>query len=199
MGYWREKINIDKGINVTFNELWLNNANIIGQGNINVYNTKGTPVFISGYIQADNLTLSTIDGSDFNANGISSYDGDIKLDVNNLNITAVNNGIITQADKPQEKQVITINNTESVNINMISDGIGIHITNNADLNMISTKSDSVINVMAGNGVSTTSAQSNATLKADYINIGAWGSWGVVSDKGKLEIEAKKIFLLETNL
>ena len=191
MGYWREKINIDKGINVTFNELWLNNANIIGQGNINVYNTKGTPVFISGYIQADNLTLSTIDGSDFNANGISSYDGDIKLDVNNLNITAVNNGIITQADKPQEKQVITINDTESVNINMISDGIGIHITNNADLNMISTKSDSVINVMAGNGVSTTSAQSNATLKADYINIGAWGSWGVVSDKGKLEIEAKK--------
>lgn len=191
MGYWREKINIDKGINVTFNELWLNNANIIGQGNINVYNTKGTPVFISGYIQADNLTLSTIDGSDFKANGISSYDGDIKLDVNNLNITAVNNGIITQADKPQEKQVITINDTESVNINMISDGIGIHITNNADLNMISTKSDSVINVMAGNGVSTTSAQSNATLKADYINIGAWGSWGVVSDKGKLEIEAKK--------
>lgn len=186
-----KKINIDKGINVTFNELWLNNANIIGQGNINVYNTKGTPVFISGYIQADNLTLSTIDGSDLNANGISSYDGDITLDVNNLNITAVNNGIITQADKPQEKQVITINDTESVNINMISDGIGIHITNNADLNMISTKSDSVINVMAGNGVSTTSAQSNATLKADYINIGAWGSWGVVSDKGKLEIEAKK--------
>lgn len=186
-----KKINIDKGINVTFNELWLNNANIIGQGNINVYNTKGTPVFISGYIQADNLTLSTIDGSDFNANGISSYDGDITLDVNNLNITAVNNGIITQAVKPQEKQVITINNTESVNINMISAGIGIHITNNADLNMISTKSDSVINVMAGNGVSTTSAQSNATLKADYINIGAWGSWGVVSDKGKLEIEAKK--------
>ena len=183
-------IDINNGVNLTFNELWLNNANITGQGNISVYNTKGTPVWINGYIQANNLTLSTIDGSDSNANGISTYDGDVTLDVNNLNITAVNNGILTQAER-SDKMTVTINDTQSVNINMLSDGIGIHITNNADLNMISSKTDSIINVMAGNGVSTTSEQSNAILKADYVNVGAWSSWGVVADNGKLEIEAKK--------
>ena len=183
-------IDINKGVNVTFNELWLNNANITGKGNISVCNTKGTPVWISGYIQTDNLKLSTIDGSSKNANGISTYDGDVTLDVNNLDIVAVNNGILTQAEK-SDKMTVNINDTQSVNINMLSDGIGIHITNNADFNMISTKSDSVINVMAGNGVSTTSGQSNAILKADYVNIGAWSSWGVVADNGRLEIEAKK--------
>lgn len=177
-------ISVGNGIDLTFNKVWLQNATITGNGNVIINSTNGTPVWINANIEANKLILDTKTG-----NGITTYDGNVNLKVNELKINAKSNGILTMADKPQEKQTVTINDTQLVDIN--TSAIGIQITNNADLYMISEKVGSVINVMSGNGVTHSSALGKSILKADYINIGAWETWGVSAGNGSLEIEAKK--------
>lgn len=177
-------ISVGNGIDLTLNKVWLRNATITGNGNVIINSTNGTPVWINANIEANKLILDTKTG-----NGITTYDGNVNLKVNELKINANSNGILTMADKPQEKQTVTINDTQLVDIN--TSAIGIQITNNADLYMISKKVGSVINVMSGNGVTHSSALGKSILKADYINIGAWQRWGVSAGNGSLEIEAKK--------
>lgn len=176
-------ISVDSGVDLTLNKVWLQNANITGNGDITINSTNGTPVWISANIEADCLTLNTNAGA-----GISTYDNSVNLDVNKLFINAKTNGILTQAEK-SNKMTVTINDTQIVDIN--TSAIGIQITNNADFSMISEKEGSVINVMSGNGVTHSSSLGESTLKADYINIGAWEAWGVSAGNGKLEIEARK--------
>ena len=162
-------ISVDSGVDLTLNKVWLQNANITGNGDITINSTNGTPVWISANIEADCLTLNTNAGA-----GISTYDNSVNLDVNKLFINAKTNGILTQA-VTSKKMTVTINDTQIVDIN--TSAIGIQITNNADFSMISEKEGSIINVMSGNGVTHSSSLGESTLKADYINIGAWEAWG----------------------
>lgn len=86
-------ISVGSGVELILNKVWLQNANITGNGNITVNSTNGTPVWISSNIQADSLTLNTNTGA-----GISTYDNSVNLDVNKLFINAKTNGILTQAE-----------------------------------------------------------------------------------------------------
>ena len=186
-------ITVENNANLTFNGIQLNNSTIKGNGNITVDNDNGgLAVFVGSNIQANTLTLNTTSG-----NGIYLYDHDLTLDVDHLVINCTQNGIIQEVSEgstPLTTPVtVTINDTQSININ--SSGYWA-LRNNAQpgvINNVYMQSDregSIINLMAANGVSLTSA-GETILKADNINIGAFEYYGVYAGSGgTLDITAK---------
>lgn len=186
-------ITVENNANLTFNGIQLNNSTIKGNGNVTVENDNGgLAVFVGSNIQANTLTLNTTNG-----NGIYLYEHDLTLDVEHLVINCTQNGIIqevSEGDIPLTKPVtVTIDDTQSININ--SSGYWA-LRNNAQSGVInnvymrSDKEGSIINLMAANGVSLTSA-GETILKADSINIGAFEYYGVYAGSGgTLDITAK---------
>ncbi len=186
-------ITVENNANLTFNGIQLNNSTIKGNGNVTVENDNGgLAVFVGSNIQANTLTLNTTNG-----NGIYLYEHDLTLDVEHLVINCTQNGIIqevSEGDIPLTKPVtVTIDDTQSININ--SSGYWA-LRNNAQSGVInnvymrSDKEGSIINLMAANGVSLTSA-GETILKADNINIGAFEYYGVYAGSGgTLDITAK---------
>ena len=182
-------IDIEDNASLTLNGVQLNSATITGNGDITVNNDNGgLPLWVGGNIKARNLVLNTS-----NSNGIFAYGHDIVLDVDNLTINCAQNGIIQEANDNTPLTNITIDDTQSININ--SKGYyAIHTNGRAGIaNSTYIRSDregSVINAYAANGVSHTSS-GETILKADNINVGAWEYYGVDAfSGGKLEIEAK---------
>ena len=180
-----KNIDIEKNVNVIFNKVWLQNANVTGQGNITINAETGSPIWISGHIEANNLILN----SDTNT-GISTYDGKgIVIDANNVTINSQNNGIVTQGETNTPVS-ITIDDTQSVNINSTG-SYAIHIVKNGSVYIRSDREGSVINAMGFNGVSHTTS-GETVLKADNINIGSYNLWGVYSGGGgTFNIDAKE--------
>lgn len=180
-----KNIDIEKNVNVIFNKVWLQNANVTGQGNITINAETGSPIWISGHIEANNLILN----SDTNT-GISTYDGKgIVIDANNVTINSQNNGIVTQGETNTPVSV-TIDDTQSVNINSTG-SYAIHIVKNGSVYIRSDREGSVINAMGFNGVSHTTS-GETVLKADNINIGSYNLWGVYSGGGgTFNIDAKE--------
>ena len=195
-------INVEKDVNVTFNNLYLNMQNITGKGNI-VINANNSaqfvnPIYVGGNIQANSLTLNTNYGD-----GIYLYEHDLTLDVEHLTINATDNGFLqeTSEEGPNGGNIplttpttTTINNTQSINVNS-SGSWAFHNNSQAgvlnNVYMCSDKENSIINLMGANGYSHTSA-GESILKADNINIGAWSTYGVYAGSGgTLEIEAKE--------
>lgn len=186
-------ITVENNANLTFNGIQLNNSTIKGNGNVTVENDNGgLAVFVGSNIQANTLTLNTTNG-----NGIYLYEHDLTLDVEHLVINCTQNGIIqevSEGDIPLTKPVtVTIDDTQSININ--SSGYWA-LRNNAQSGVINNvymrrdKEGSIINLMAANGVSLTSA-GETILKADSINIGAFEYYGVYAGSGgTLDITAK---------
>lgn len=186
-------ITVENNANLTFNGIQLNNSTIKGNGNVTVENDNGgLAVFVGSNIQANTLTLNTTNG-----NGIYLYEHDLTLDVEHLVINCTQNGIlqeVSEGDIPLTKPVtVTIDDTQSININ--SSGYWA-LRNNAQSGVInnvymrSDKEGSIINLMAANGVSLTSA-GETILKADSINIGAFEYYGVYAGSGgTLDITAK---------
>ena len=186
-------ITVENNANLTFNGIQLNNSTIKGNGNVTVENDNGgLAVFVGSNIQANTLTLNTTNG-----NGIYLYEHDLTLDVEHLVINCTQNGIIqevSEGDIPLTKPVtVTIDDAQSININ--SSGYWA-LRNNAQSGVInnvymrSDKEGSIINLMAANGVSLTSA-GETILKADNINIGAFEYYGVYAGSGgTLDITAK---------
>lgn len=72
-------ISVGTGIDLTLNKVWLQNATITGNGNVIINSTNGTPVWINANIEANKLILDTKTG-----NGITTYDGNVNLKVNEL-------------------------------------------------------------------------------------------------------------------
>lgn len=185
----KQKINVVGNKDLTFNNLWLQDANIQSDGNIIINSGTGTAIWMGGSIKADKLVLNSSTRS-----GISTYnyvDGTIKdviLDVNNLVINSGNNGIVTQNETNNKVSVI-IDDTQSVDI-FSSGSYAIHTVSNGSVYIRSEKTDSVINAMGFNGVSHTTS-GETILKADNINIGASNYYGVAATNGKLEILAKE--------
>lgn len=180
-----KNIDIEKNVNVIFNKVWLQNANVTGQGNITINAETGSPIWISGHIEANNLILN----SDTNT-GICTYDGKgIVIDANNVTINSQNNGIVTQGETNTPVSV-TIDDTQSVNINSTG-SYAIHIVKNGSVYIRSDREGSVINAMGFNGVSHTTS-GETVLKADNINIGSYNLWGVNSEGGgTFNIDAKE--------
>lgn len=186
-------ITVENNANLTFNGIQLNNSTIKGNGNVTVENDNGgLAVFVGSNIQANTLTLNTTNG-----NGIYLYEHDLTLDVEHLVINCTQNGIIqevSEGDIPLTKPVtVTIDDTQSININFSGYWA---LRNNAQSGVInnvymrSDKEGSIINLMAANGVSLTSA-GETILKADSINIGAFEYYGVYAGSGgTLDITAK---------
>ena len=156
-----------------------------GQGNITINAETGSPIWISGHIEANNLILN----SDTNT-GICTYDGKgIVIDANNVTINSQNNGIVTQGETNTPVSV-TIDDTQSVNINSTG-SYAIHIVKNGSVYIRSDREGSVINAMGFNGVSHTTS-GETVLKADNINIGSYNLWGVNSEGGgTFNIDAKE--------
>lgn len=186
----KQKINVVGNKDLTFNNLWLQDANIQSDGNIIINSGTGTAIWMGGSIKADKLVLNSSTGS-----GISTYnyvDGTIKdviLDVNNLVINSGNNGIVTQNETNNKVSVI-IDDTQSVDI-FSSGSYAIHTVSNGSVYIRSEKTDSVINAMGFNGVSHTTS-GETVLKADNINIGSYHLWGVNSEGGgTFNIDAKE--------
>ena len=195
-------INVEKDVNVTFNNLYLNMQNITGKGNI-VINANNSaqfvnPIYVGGNIQANSLTLNTNYGD-----GIYLYEHDLTLDVEHLTINATHNGFIQETSEKGPNggyiplttpTTTTINNTQSINVNSSGSWAFRNNSQAGVLNnvyMCSDKEDSIINLMGANGYSHTSS-GESILKADNINIGAWSAYGVYAGSGgKLEIEAKE--------
>lgn len=180
-----KNIDIEKNVNVIFNKVWLQNANVTGQGNITINAETGSPIWISGHIEANNLILN----SDTNT-GMCTYDGKgIVIDANNVTINSQNNGIVTQGETNTPVSV-TIDDTQSVNINSTG-SYAIHIVKNGSVYIRSDREGSVINAMGFNGVSHTTS-GETVLKADNINIGSYNLWGVNSEGGgTFNIDAKE--------
>ena len=190
-----KEISVDKNVDLTFNNLFLNGPKITGQGNIVVNTTAasgGNPIFVGGNIQANSLTLNTSKGD-----GIYLYEHDLTLDVEHLTINATANGFIQETSEPlailTTPTTTTIDDTQSINVNS-SGSWAFHNNSQAgvlnNVYMRSDKENSVINLMGANGYSHTSA-GESILKADNINIGAWSYYGVYAGSGGLlEIEAK---------
>ena len=180
-----KNIDIEKNVNVIFNKVWLQDANVTGQGNITINAETGSPIWISGHIEANNLILN----SDTNT-GICTYDGKgIVIDANNVTINSQNNGIVTQGETNTPVSV-TIDDTQSVNINSTG-SYAIHIVKNGSVYIRSDREGSVINAMGFNGVSHTTS-GETVLKADNINIGSYNLWGVNSEGGgTFNIDAKE--------
>ena len=180
-----KNIDIEKNVNVIFNKVWLQDANVTGQGNITINAETGSPIWISGHIEANNLILN----SDTNT-GICTYDGkEIVIDANNVTINSQNNGIVTQGETNTPVSV-TIDDTQSVNINSTG-SYAIHIVKNGSVYIRSDREGSVINAMGFNGVSHTTS-GETVLKADNINIGSYNLWGVNSEGGgTFNIDAKE--------
>ena len=178
-------ISVDSGVDLTLNKVWLKNANVTGQGNITINAETGSPIWISGHIEANNLILN----SDTNT-GICTYDGKgIVIDANNVTINSQNNGIVTQGETNTPVSV-TIDDTQSVNINSTG-SYAIHIVKNGSVYIRSDREGSVINAMGFNGVSHTTS-GETVLKADNINIGSYNLWGVNSEGGgTFNIDAKE--------
>lgn len=178
-------ISVDSGVDLTLNKVWLQNANVTGQGNITINAETGSPIWISGHIEANNLILN----SDTNT-GICTYDGKgIVIDANNVTINSQNNGIVTQGETNTPVSV-TIDDTQSVNINSTG-SYAIHIVKNGSVYIRSDREGSVINAMGFNGVSHTTS-GETVLKADNINIGSYNLWGVNSEGGgTFNIDAKE--------
>ena len=178
-------ISVDSGVDLTLNKVWLQNANVTGQGNITINAETGSPIWISGHIEANNLILN----SDTNT-GICTYDGKgIVIDANNVTINSQNNGIVTQGETNTPVSV-TIDDTQSVNINSTG-SYAIHIVKNGSVYIRSGRKGSVINAMGFNGVSHTTS-GETVLKADNINIGSYNLWGVNSEGGgTFNIDAKE--------
>lgn len=194
-------INVEKDVNVTFNNLYLNMQNITGKGNI-VINANNSaqfvnPIYVGGNIQANSLTLNTNYGD-----GIYLYEHDLTLDVEHLTINATHNGFIQETSEKGPNGVYiplktptttTINNTQSINVNSSGSWAFRNNSQAGVLNnvyMCSDKEDSIINLMGANGYSHTSS-GESILKADNINIGSWDIYGVYAGSGGLlEIEAK---------
>ena len=195
-------ITVENNANLTFNGIQLNNSTIKGNGNVTVENDNGgLAVFVGSNIQANTLTLNTTNG-----NGIYLYEHDLTLDVEHLVINCTQNGIIqevSEGDIPLTKPVtVTIDDTQSININ--SSGYWA-LRNNAQSGVInnvymrSDKEGSIINLMAANGVSLTSA-GETILKADNINIGAFEYYGVYAGSGgTLDITAKNDVFIGDNV
>lgn len=185
----KQKINVVGNKDLTFNNLWLQDANIQSDGNIIINSGTGTAIWMGGSIKADKLVLNSSTGS-----GISTYnyvDGTIKdviLDVNNLVINSGNNGIVTQNETNNKVSVI-IDDTQSVDI-FSSGNYAIHTVSNGSVYIRSERAGSIINAMGFNGVSHTTS-GETILKADNINIGAKDYYGVAATNGKLEIIAKE--------
>ena len=185
----KQKINVVGNKDLTFNNLWLQDANIQSDGNIIINSGTGTAIWMGGSIKADKLVLNSSTGS-----GISTYnyvDGTIKdviLDVNNLVINSGNNGIVTQNETNNKVSVI-IDDTQSVDI-FSSGNYAIHTVSNGSVYIRSKRAGSIINAMGFNGVSHTTS-GETILKADNINIGAKDYYGVAATNGKLEIIAKE--------
>lgn len=180
-----KNIDIEKNVDIIFNKVWLQDANITGQGNITINAETGSPIWISGHIEANNLILN----SDTNT-GICTYDGKgIVIDANNVTINSQNNGIVTQGETNTPVSV-TIDDTQSVNINSTG-SYAIHIVKNGSVYIRSDREGSVINAMGFNGVSHTTS-GETVLKADNINIGSYNLWGVNSEGGgTFNIDAKE--------
>lgn len=180
-----KNIDIEKNVDIIFNKVWLQDANITGQGNITINAEIGSPIWISGHIEANNLILN----SDTNT-GICTYDGKgIVIDANNVTINSQNNGIVTQGETNTPVSV-TIDDTQSVNINSTG-SYAIHIVKNGSVYIRSDREGSVINAMGFNGVSHTTS-GETVLKADNINIGSYNLWGVNSEGGgTFNIDAKE--------
>ncbi|WP_346682758.1 hypothetical protein [Megasphaera stantonii] len=164
-----KEISVDKNVDLTFNNLFLNGPKITGQGNIVVNTTAasgGNPIFVGGNIQANSLTLNTSKGD-----GIYLYEHDLTLDVERLTINATANGFIQETSEPlailTTPTTTTIDDTRSINVNS-SGSWAFHNNSQAgvlnNVYMRSDKENSVINLMGANGYSHTSA-GESILKA----------------------------------
>lgn len=190
-------ITVENNANLTFNGIQLNNSTIKGNGNVTVENDNGgLAVFVGGDIQANSLTLNTS-----TSDGIYLYEHDLTIDVEHLTINSKDNGIIQETSEKNEDGSlrplttptnITINDTQSININS-SGSWAVHnnsqpgVLNN--IYMRSDKAGSVINLMGLNGVSHTSS-GETILKADNVNIGSSQYYGVFAgSSGLLDITA----------
>lgn len=190
-------ITVENNANLTFNGIQLNNSTIKGNGNVTVENDNGgLAVFVGGDIQANSLTLNTS-----TSDGIYLYEHDLTIDVEHLTINSKDNGIIQETSEKNEDGSfrplttptnITINNTQSININS-SGSWAVHNNSQAgvlnNIYMRSDKAGSVINLMGLNGVSHTSS-GETILKADNVNIGSSQYYGVFAgSSGLLDITA----------
>lgn len=190
-------ITVENNANLTFNGIQLNNSTIKGNGNVTVENDNGgLAVFVGGDIQANSLTLNTS-----TSDGIYLYEHDLTIDVEHLTINSKDNGIIQETSEKNEDGSlrplttptnITINDTQSININS-SGSWAVHNNSQAgvlnNIYMRSDKAGSVINLMGLNGVSHTSS-GETILKADNVNIGSSQYYGVFAgSSGLLDITA----------
>ena len=190
-------ITVENNANLTFNGIQLNNSTIKGNGNVTVENDNGgLAVFVGGDIQANSLTLNTS-----TSDGIYLYEHHLTIDVEHLTINSKDNGIIQETSEKNEDGSkrplttptnITINDTQSININS-SGSWAVHNNSQAgvlnNIYMRSDKAGSVINLMGLNGVSHTSS-GETILKADNINIGSSQYYGVFAgSSGLLDITA----------
>lgn len=190
-------ITVENNANLTFNGIQLNNSTIKGNGNVTVENDNGgLAVFVGGDIQANSLTLNTS-----TSDGIYLYEHDLTIDVEHLTINSKDNGIIQETSEKNEDGSlrplttptnITINDTQSININS-SGSWAVHNNSQAgvlnNIYMRSDKAGSVINLMGLNGVSHTSS-GKTILKADNVNIGSSQYYGVFAgSSGLLDITA----------
>ena len=190
-------ITVENNANLTFNGIQLNNSTIKGNGNVTVENDNGgLAVFVGGDIQANSLTLNTS-----TSDGIYLYEHHLTIDVEHLTINSKDNGIIQETSEKNEDGSkrplttptnITINDTQSININS-SGSWAVHNNSQAgvlnNIYMRSDKAGSVINLMGLNGVSHTSS-GETILKADNVNIGSSQYYGVFAgSSGLLDITA----------
>lgn len=190
-------ITVENNANLTFNGIQLNNSTIKGNGNVTVENDNGgLAVFVGGDIQANSLTLNTS-----TSDGIYLYEHNLTIDVEHLTINSKDNGIIQETSEKNEDGSkrplttptnITINDTQSININS-SGSWAVHNNSQAgvlnNIYMRSDKAGSVINLMGLNGVSHTSS-GETILKADNVNIGSSQYYGVFAgSSGLLDITA----------
>ncbi len=188
---------VENNANLTFNGIQLNNSTIKGNGNVTVENDNGgLAVFVGGDIQANSLTLNTS-----TSDGIYLYEHHLTIDVEHLTINSKDNGIIQETSEKNEDGSkrplttptnITINDTQSININS-SGSWAVHNNSQAgvlnNIYMRSDKAGSVINLMGLNGVSHTSS-GETILKADNVNIGSSQYYGVFAgSSGLLDITA----------